>query len=232
MSDLAWHKAAGVLGLSADKRAAGWPEAFTAEHLARLQYPSNGSVRPRCAFVAAIKAAIEANAIRPEYKDVTISLSGGVQRYVRPAGGVFAKPEWEREFSYPSRHSSARVVTKQYDARLTLIPRAEFARWWGKQGEAASEHIEAWLTGGTQGAKDDSRNNRILAALDAGKSQAEVAKEFRISRGRVGQIARKVREKQGDATAQVPTNNWALLAGGKNATTTKLPTTTRKTAKR
>lgn len=167
MADLAWYKAAGVLALSADKRAAGWPETFTAEHLARLQYPSNGSARDRRDFVAAIKAAIEAGAIRPEYKDETISLRAGVERYVRPAGGVFAKPEWEKEFSAAPRHSTARVVTNQYDVRRTLIPRAEFARWWGNQREAASEHIEAWLACGSNGQANETaeqRNRRVAAA--------------------------------------------------------------------
>jgi hypothetical protein len=148
MSDLAWHKAAGVLRLTADKRAAGWPEAFKIGELAWLQYPPEGTAeqrvsarRRRIAFEAAIKGAIAAGTLR--------SVST-VEQHTKERLVGYLPPF---RFNVPSGVSSrnvARYERVQHEVTVIRITRAEFARWWAQQRETASEHIEAWLDSGNE----------------------------------------------------------------------------------
>ncbi|MBI4996156.1 MAG: hypothetical protein HZC22_04505 [Rhodocyclales bacterium] len=240
MSDLARYKAADVLGLAGASWDGSLPEALEPRQLALLQHHGKGCWRERRQFEGAIKVAIEAGIIKPEYKDETRTVQENIGECVPASDLGWGSPEWlardlglerARGHGVLRRHSLTRYATKSLDVRTTLIPRTEFARWWGGQKVAASEHMEAWLASGTsQCAEDESRNNRIIASLAAGKSQAAVANEFKISRGRVGQIARAARAKKGGAADS--SSCWAVVIGGKTAPATKLPTATNTTVKR
>lgn len=175
MSDLAWHKAASVLRLTADKRASGWPDAFRIGELAWLQYPPEGAgeqrvsaKRRRVAFEAAVNEAIDNGTIQADstVEQRTAEMVTGVRNPINCNG---PRDTPRHQFMFRKR--------VQYELTVVRITRTAFARWWEQQREAPSEHLEAWLASGSQGQADETteqRNQRVAAAyVDRQMSKAD-----------------------------------------------------------
>lgn len=151
-SDVAWNKAARTpwVKLSAEERAAGWPDAFTPENLARLQHPYEGtdSEKKRAkghqgALLDGLRASIEAGILpaleRTKTEDVTElrtvpDLSAARRTFSHR--GLFGD-------EYPTKNITVKVGERPVN--FHVITRAAFRDFLAAQGIEPSEHIRAWL---------------------------------------------------------------------------------------
>ncbi|MEO6321160.1 MAG: hypothetical protein ABIR56_10780 [Polaromonas sp.] len=120
------HRACKVIGFTQKEMPNGWPQAFSLEHIAKLQFPENAS--DESIFFRALKAACTGNSLKHiatielrEHK-----LSASVQHHYT---------EWIR---HELRDNSYEVTVHYVDHRV-------LAAWLEKQGEEPSVHLTAWI---------------------------------------------------------------------------------------
>ena len=148
-ADVAWNKAIRTpwVKLSAEERAAGWPDAFTPENLARLQHPYEGidsekkrARRDQAALLDALRASIEAGTLpaleRSRMEDVT-------EWRVIPNWNA-PRHSWDWDGQWPPTVNQP-VKIGERAVTFFVIERAAFREFLAAQGIEPSEHIRAWL---------------------------------------------------------------------------------------
>lgn len=148
-ADVAWNKAIRThwVKLSAEERAAGWPDAFTPENLARLQHPYEGidsekkrAKRDHDALLGGLRASIEAGILpaleRSRMEDVTEWRN--IPNWNAP------RHSWDRDGQWPPTVNQP-VKIGERAVTFFVIERAAFREFLAAQGIEPSEHIRAWL---------------------------------------------------------------------------------------
>lgn len=184
--DFSWNSALCVAGihLTTEERAAGWPDAFTPENLACLQYPWGGSgLEKKTAagnqrlFIATMLKAIQIGGLpaigRTRTEDITEPRQ--VPDFFPPGNpysGGLGSSDWQnRDRPRPMR--TVKIKVGERTVPFFVIERGAFRDWLTKQGLEPSEHTRAWL-GTTQaahhpsarGAKRPKKMDVFLALLE------------------------------------------------------------------
>ncbi|AVR89772.1 hypothetical protein Tharo_2891 [Thauera aromatica K172] len=152
-ADVAWNKAVRTpwVKLTAEERAAGWPDAFTPENLARLQHPYEGTDpekkrarRDQAALLDALRTNIEDGTLP------TVERTRTENEMERRAVTNWNAPRstWARGlFCNDDRPPTVIQPIKVGERTVTchVIERAAFRDFLAAQGIEPSEHIRAWL---------------------------------------------------------------------------------------
>lgn len=148
MTDLSWEKALRVQGFAVthEVKVSGWPESFSVGHLARLQYPVEGSDAEKRkarnnqrAIEEAMTSAIADGKLEAEKHSRTVTVEDNSHLFRPIALGSREWREWDLPPPPPRRPPQQKTETWH------TIARANFRDWLARQGEAPSEHIRAWL---------------------------------------------------------------------------------------
>jgi len=151
---LSWARAINVRGvcLTADERAAGWPDAFTLENLICLQYPLEGSTEEKKragsnqrALLRVMQGDIKAGAlpavertrtetVYEEVPDVWASLAAG--------SASLGSHDWRARDTKPRMK---RVKTGERTVTYPVIEARAFRAWLLNCEEAPSAHVDAWF---------------------------------------------------------------------------------------
>lgn len=151
---LSWARAIQVprVSLTAESRAAGWPEAFTPENLVCLQYPWEGGTeekkqarRNQTALSGVMTKAMDAGNLPTvegtktvvEYKDVPYFMVGGGRQSLSLGSST-----WNARDAPPRMK---KVKTGERVVSVRLIEARAFLAWLSECGEVPSEHIRAWF---------------------------------------------------------------------------------------
>lgn len=128
-----------------EEKRAGWPDAFTIERLAAIQYPRTNkekeqeSRRRRTALTTAMQAAIEGGTLQAEER-----------REMRPVYKYKEVPNWEaprhmwREGYFPPMVEK-RIQEGEKEVTFHVIGRAAFRDFLAACDIEPSEHVHAWL---------------------------------------------------------------------------------------
>lgn len=120
------HRACKVIGFTQKEMPNEWPQAFSLEHIAKLQFPENAS--DESVFFHALKVACTGGSLKHiatielrQYK-----LSASVQHHIT-----------ER-----ARHE---LRDNSYEVTVHYVDYRDLAAWLEKQGEEPSAHLAAWF---------------------------------------------------------------------------------------
>lgn len=197
MSDFLWYEAAHFLSLSPEERAAGWPDAFTLEKLAWLQFPpvgddvaNNESKRKRKIIFQVLQDAVYKGDIavenREKKEDVFerkliercfLAEKRDSQKYETyrgcyiPRGAGYTPMGFSRNSLYVEKT----VKTGEKTVTYPVIYRHSFAEWWGRQEETGSKYIAAWLKAGGQQYAEKSKEKQKGGAMENALTNEHVA---------------------------------------------------------
>lgn len=173
---LAWQIARRLLPASSPARQLpDWPEAFSPEELAALQYPREGTdpekrkaMSNRRALVAALRASIDAGELEAVPRQETRPVYGDPPRR-DPFVYAYPADDWTSEFRVRNFPEQVKVGEEIHDVQT--IAHHPFAAWL--QGEsdalAPSVHVLAWLDDEWQAAPEPETD-----AGKVGRAQAEI----------------------------------------------------------
>lgn len=144
---ISWGNTAALLRIvDAKKRMGGWPETFTAQQLALLQYPTNDAkdnlIKQR-GMIKKIHAAVESEqlASEPNFSlDLMLDTNSSFDSDANVPG--FARFGISRAMPpRPIKRQASNLATE----RTYLISCESFSGWWPTQNEKSSNHIQSWL---------------------------------------------------------------------------------------
>jgi hypothetical protein len=153
MTSLSWHKAVRVpwLALSQDEVAAGWPDAFSIERIARLQYPREGTDEEKRkarknqeAIIRAMRDAATDGGLEVTELRVTEDVKElrTVPDYSAPRH-TWSATSWGEAPRLPMKQAIVKVGEQERIYRC--VTRTVLQRYLQEQGERPSEHISAWF---------------------------------------------------------------------------------------
>lgn len=153
-NSLSWARVLQLPGVSltAEERAAGWPEAFTPENLVCLQYPREGSTeekkdarRNQVALLDLMKKAMSAGNLPTVERIRTVKVTKMVPDpwvSLNAPHSQLGSPEWRLRDRGPRMQE---VKDGERNEPFQAIEAATFRLWLSACGEEPSKHVQAWF---------------------------------------------------------------------------------------
>ncbi|WP_298598533.1 hypothetical protein [Zoogloea sp.] len=153
-NSLSWARALRVRGVSltAEERAAGWPEAFTPENLARLQYPWEGSTEEKTRahgnqvdLLSVMKKAMTVGSLPTVERTRTVKVTKMVPDpwvSLNTPHSQLGSPEWRLRDRGPRMRE---VKDGERNEPFQAIEAHAFRAWLSDCGEEPGEHVRAWF---------------------------------------------------------------------------------------
>ncbi|WP_153162058.1 hypothetical protein [Zoogloea sp. 1C4] len=158
MFSLSWKRALSLSGLTltADEKAAGWPDALDIENLSTLQYPPTGTAKDKAAarrnrqtLIDALEDALDQGNLEMVERTYSEEVFRCIPVRRCPHEGVdidepYIDPDQWKAVGGRFREVSAGFESTAYAA----VTRDSFRRWLEEQGEPPSAHVQAWFDAG------------------------------------------------------------------------------------